>query len=145
VANGSEFFCTNKAKSYKCYKEISDLTAREISANFSGFFSNCCRSSIASFNNAMSASYFSCNLWTLDSFSCCFSKVSLYAPYVKTILHLAQNLESGLLDSQQLGHCFGFSKFIFFSLCFTIPEISSSVVQVNLWHLAYRGPASMVA
>src|SRR6266702_118976 len=46
---------------------------------------------------------------TLNLSSFCFSdsSVSLYASYVNTILHLAQNLLSGLFGSLQLGHCFG--------------------------------------
>ena len=70
----------------------------------------------------MSCSYFSCSLWTSDSFFCCFSKVSLYASYVNTILHLAQNLLSGLFGSLQLGHCFGLKESDSFWSLLTIPK-----------------------
>src|SRR5437899_6747446 len=47
------------------------------------------------------------NTDTLSSFCFSDSRVSEYASYVSTILHLAQNLLSGLFGSLQLGHCFG--------------------------------------
>ena len=57
-------------------------------------------------NDSRGSSCFSLNFCNSDSF-CCFSSIaSLYPSYVKTILHLAQNLESGLLGSLQLGHYF---------------------------------------
>src|SRR5947208_14100653 len=58
---------------------------------------------------------------TLSSFCFSDSKVSEYASYVNAILHLAQNFESGLLGSLQLGHCFGFSVSNSFSSFVTMP------------------------
>jgi hypothetical protein len=43
----------------------------------------------------------------LSSFCFSDSSVSLYASYVNTIIHLAQNLESGLFGSLQFGHDLG--------------------------------------
>src|SRR3954452_16523189 len=77
---------------------------------------NCCLSRIFD-KPVINFSSIPCILLNLSSIadslsSFCFSdsRVSEYASYVNTILHLAQNFPSGLLGSLQLGHCFGLSS-----------------------------------
>lgn len=55
-----------------------------------------------------------------------FLVASLKFHYTHSILHFAQNLESGLFGSLQLGHVFDLSIFIFFSLNLSIPYVSSN-------------------